>query len=159
MPGPMQPPRPLRYLLALGLAASLAGAQSPKTEVPAATKPAAKKLVLEKGTAADDIRKAYGTPSKILPLETTEPDMKAETWIYRRKSGETVTQEHLSDNVETYTFTTNVTNGNGSAQPVKISTPVLKTKRVTTYQVTSLLIVNGRLEIARLRQETEESYL
>ncbi|MDQ5979165.1 MAG: hypothetical protein QG602_2139 [Verrucomicrobiota bacterium] len=159
MPGLMQNLRPLRFLLALGIAASVIGAVSAKTEAPAATKPAAKKLVLEKGTAADDILKAYGTPFKVLPLETTGQDLKAETWIYRRKSGETVTQEHLSDNVETYTFTTNVTNGVGTAQPVKISTPVLKTKRVTTYQVTSLLIVNGRLEIARLRQETEESYL
>ncbi len=150
--------RSLRLLLALGLAAPLANAQTAQTDAPAAAKPAAKKLVLEKGTAADDILKAYGQPDKIQPLETAAPEIKAETWIYRRKSGETVTQEHLADTVETYTFTTNVTNGNGSAQPVKISTPVLKTKRVTSYQVTSLLIVNGRLEVARLRQEKEESY-
>ena len=114
---------------------------------------------MEKSTAADAILKANGTPYKVVRLETGVKTLKAENWIYRRMVSETVTQEHLSDNVEVYTFTTNVTNGNGSAQPVKISTPVLKSKRVTTYQVTSLLIIAGQLEIAKVRQEREESYL
>lgn len=146
-------------LLACAFVATLAGTATAETAPAAPAKSAATKLVLEKGTAADDILKAYGTPYKVVPLETADKTLKAETWIYRRKASETVTQEHLSDNVEVYTFTTNVTNGNGSAQPVKISTPVLKSKRVTTYQVTSLLIIGGQLEVARVRQEQEESYL
>lgn len=159
MPGFMLTLRSLFRLLACAIVAALTSTASAETAAPAPAKPAATKLVLEKGTAADDILKAYGTPYKVVPLETAEKTLKAETWIYRRKVSETVTQEHLSDNVEVYTFTTNVTNGNGSAQPVKISTPVLKSKRVTTYQVTSLLIIAGHLEIARVRQEREESYL
>jgi hypothetical protein len=149
----------LTTLLAAALLLPFASAESSKEATPAPDKAAAKKLVLEKGTAAADIRKAYGTPYKILPLDTAEKSLKAETWIYRRKAGETVTQEHLSDSVETYNFTVNSTNGNGSVQSVKISTPVLKSKRVTTYQVTSLLIIDGRLEIAKVQQEREESYL
>ncbi len=157
MTGFMLHPRSL--LLAFGLLATLASAASSQTAAPAPDKAAAKKLVLEKGTSADNILKAYGTPYKVLPLDSADKSLKAETWVYRRKAGETVTQEHLSDSVETYNFTVNSTNGNGSVQSVKISTPVLKSKRVTTYQVTSLLIIDGRLEIAKVQQEREESYL
>ncbi|RXK55377.1 hypothetical protein ESB00_05620 [Oleiharenicola lentus] len=148
----------LTTLLAAALFLPFASAEANKEPSPAA-KPAAKKLVLEKGTGAAEIRKAYGTPDQILPIESPDKTLKAEQWIYRRKAKETVTQEHLADNVEVYTFTTNVTNGNGTPQPVKISTPVLKSKRVTLYQVTSLLIVAGQLELARVHQEQEESYL
>ncbi len=148
----------LTTLLVAALFLPFVSAETNKDASPAA-KPATQRLVLEKGTAANDILKAYGTPSKIVPIESPDKAIKAEHWIYRRKAKETVTQEHLADNVEVYTFTTNVTNGVGSAQPVKISTPVLKSKRVTTYQVTSLLIVEGQLELAKVHQEQEESYL
>lgn len=139
--------------------AAVTPAPSPASPAAGPAKEKVAKLVLDKGTPAAEILDHYGKPFQVKPLESPDASLKVEQWIYRRKTAEKVTQEHLADTTEVYNFTVRSSNGNGATMPVKISTPVLKTKRTTTYQVTSLLLVNGALELAKQWTEQEESYL
>ncbi len=117
----------------------------------------AKKLVLAKGVPAQAIIEAYGQPVKILPVETPDPAIKAERWLYRRKTGEHVSQEVMSERTEVYNLTRTGASGADAADIIKVSTPIMGNKRITTYQITSLLIVNGRLELATQSTADEET--
>lgn len=161
---PMKRLAPLFLAAGLGLAPvaafpATAGDGTPAKEAGAAeaAKPAAKKLVLAKGVPAEAIIEAYGQPVKILPVETPDPTIKAERWLYRRKTGEHVSQEIMSERTEVYNLTRTGASGADAADIIKVSTPIMGNKRITTYQITSLLIVNGRLELATQSTADEET--
>lgn len=133
--------RPLTFLIVLA-AALVARAE------PAATKPA-----LEKGMTAEAILKVAGKPAEVVPLKTAEG--KAEKWIYRRKIGQTVKQS-----ADTQSFETRMIGfgGTGGVQLGPVAVPDYRIKYVVSYQVTALLMVDGKLQLGRQWAEREEKY-
>ncbi len=104
---------------------------------------AKEKPVLEKGMPAAMIIQLVGQPDEISPLKSGEG--KAETWIYRRKVGQTV---HQTANTET---TIPALTGFTASGPTIGSAivPDYRLKYVCAYQVTALLMVDGRLQLGR----------
>src|SRR5690349_13898361 len=107
--------------------------------------------VLEKGMEADAIRQLVGQPSEIDPVKSTE--VKAEKWIYRRK----VTQgTYQTANTEARIPALVGTSAGGLIVGETI-VPEYRLKFVKVYQVTALLMINGKLERGRQWTEREES--
>lgn len=149
----------LAAALTLSLASSVLGAELPKPAPKSAeAKAANKQPALEKGTAAADILKRFGQPAEVVPMTSPDPAAHAERWIYRRKADEKIRQDHVSDTREVHQFTSYTANGTPTVKTVVISTPVYKTKVVTTYQVTALLMVNSKLELAKQWKEEREEF-
>ena len=118
---------------------------------PTAKSPA--KPALAKGMTAEEVIKAVGKPVEIKPIESK--DGKAETWIYRRKAGFAFINVPAGTR-EVPVFTGVGTTGNDRVQN---QTEIIYTqKRVTVYQVTSLLMFNDRLVLAKQSKEQSEVY-
>lgn len=118
----------------------------------AADRPAHSKPVLEKGMTADAIVQAVGKPDRIQPLQTS--DGKAEKWIYRRKTGQTVSQT-----ANTQGFIPAMTGVDGGG--VKVGTalvPTYRLKYISDYQVTALLMVNDQLQLGKQWTESDERF-
>jgi hypothetical protein len=81
--------------------------------------------------------------------------MKAERWIYRRKVKETSVQTASSQStIPVYSGA-----GPGSTQAfTNVVVPEYRLKHITVYQVTELLMINGKLEVAKQWMGQEESY-
>lgn len=126
-------------------AAPAAVAALPKKAAPA-------KPILDKGMTAEQVRQAIGAPLAIKPMEAPAGS-KAEMWIYRRVAGETTRPAAVTMKSQP-TFV-----GNEYENPV-MDRPVMdyQLERVTTYQVTALLMVDGKLELARQWKESQRSY-
>jgi len=120
--------------------------------------PAARKFVLDKGVEAAEIHEHYGAPLEIQPIKSPDSAVKAERWIYRRKSSERVVQDQLSSSMESRA----IRKPDGTVETVVVSSgdsPSAQRRRlVITYQVTALLLVNGKLESARQWQQQEEKF-
>lgn len=144
-------------LLALACAPAFA-AETPAADpaAPAATGPKeTKKKVIEKGMNADEITQLFGKPKEIKPMESPDPATKVEQWIYRRKLKEVATQEATGQHmVPTFGGL------NPGGQPILVDVPQIdyRPKIVVIYQVTALLMVNGRLEIAKQWTEQEDTH-
>lgn len=123
----------------------------PAGEAAPASHPA--KRALQKGMTADEIVALIGKPDKIEPMKTAEG--KAEAWTYRRKIDTMVTQ------VPTHTIDITAFNGMPSAGSLSgtVQTPTLaySMETTTTYQVTSLLIYDGKLVVAKQWREREKN--
>lgn len=127
-------------------------AETPATPAPDASKDAAKKKVVEKGMNSVEITELYGKPKEIKPMESPDPQAKVEQWIYRRKIKETTVQVATGSRmVQTYSGFSG-TGNNITEVPEVIYSP----KVVIIYQVTALLMVNDKLEIAKQWNEQEE---
>jgi hypothetical protein len=117
-----------------------------------AAKPA-KKKTLEKGMTADAVLATAGKPAEIKPMAAPDPETKVEQWIYRRKLKET------SVPVATGQHTVQTFGGTAVGGGVNIvETPVIdySQKLVAVYQVTALLMINGKLEIAKQWVEQDD---
>ncbi|WP_069960552.1 hypothetical protein [Lacunisphaera limnophila] len=152
-----------RFVLVLSLilgVPALASAADDKTPDPTSSEPAPapgakKKRMLEKGMEADTVELLYGKPAEIKPMETPDATTKAEQWIYRRKVSEkTIQTADTQSTIPTF--------GRADAGGVSIvDVPIVtyRLKHLTTYQVTALLMVNGRLEVAKQWQEVDSAYV
>lgn len=140
-----------RSTIATALAALLLLAGS--STLSAATAPAKAKPVLEIGMDADTIIRLYGKPAEIQPLSNA--DTKAEKWIYRRKA-----REYTAQDASGVTMIPAFIGISGSGAPMIADTPILdyKIKYITVYQVTALLLVDGKLTLGKQWQEKEEKY-
>lgn len=136
-------------LIAAALAAPAFGRQPPAAAAAAPAKPA-----LAKGMSAEEIVKIVGQPDSVRPLENSV-NVKAEVWTYRRLMHEEVRETATN----TSTIPTYVGPMGGGPQGMG-SVPSLeyKLERVRTYQVTALLMVDGRLTMARQWKEQERHY-
>lgn len=115
------------------------------------------KLVLDKGLDGDAILKSYGKPYEIKPMEVPDKDLKVERWIYRRKINESTTQTPVGyTTITPPNATINGTPNNSFTTTTQI--PIYKLKRTTIYQVTELLMVENKLELAKQRTEREEAF-
>lgn len=101
------------------------------------------KPVIEKGMNADMIVQLIGRPDEVSPLKADAG--KAETWIYRRKVGQTVHQT-----ANTQAFIPAMTGFTAGGMTLgKALVPDYRLKHVEAYQVTALLMVDGKLQLAR----------
>jgi len=112
---------------------------------------------LDKGLDGDAILKSYGKPYEIKPMEVPDKDLKVERWIYRRKINESTTQTPVGyTTITPPNATINGTPNNSFTTTTQI--PIYKLKRTTIYQVTELLMVENKLELAKQRTEREEAF-
>jgi hypothetical protein len=108
--------------------------------------------VLEKGMTEAQIIAAIGHPDTVKPMHVPGSDLaKAETWVYRRQVGTRQMQ------VATGTRDVPTFNGMGLGNDANGTRPepVYSTKFVRIYSVTSLLMIDGKLELARQTTETD----
>jgi hypothetical protein len=132
------------------LALSSTRAAETKTKSAGATSPT--QPVLEKGMSADAILKIYGKPDDVTPLKST--DVKAEKWTYRRILKESVIQTADTQR----TVNTFGGFGEGGTKMVDAIEPDYRLKYVKIYQVTSLLMVDGKLTLGKQWVERNEAY-
>jgi hypothetical protein len=178
--GDMNPPSSLRaILLGLGFAvasgfaagskagdsapkADKAGKQDVASEAAAKSNPEKKsspdsaapkrKRALEKGMTEETIIEIIGKPMEVRPMEA--PDGKAEMWIYRQETGQRSVQVVVGEReIPAYTGVGNANEGMRTTKEL-----IYGTKHVKTYRVTSLLMFNGQLTVARQTQEQSETY-
>ncbi len=117
----------------------------------AAVQPAKAKPVLDKGMEAATIIQLVGQPNEITPIKSG--DSKAETWLYRRKVGQTVFQ---TANTEAL-IPAMVGFDSGGMIIGRALVPDYRLKYAAAYQVTALLMVDGKLQLGRQWiQKTEE---
>jgi hypothetical protein len=119
----------------------------------AAPAPARSKPRLEKGMSAEEIRQLLGRPNDIAKVKS--PDDNAERWTYRRKIGQTVEQ---TANTRTFVLAMTGVNGDLAPQIGPVPVPEYRLKYIAAYQVTALLIVDGKLEFGRQWYERDERF-
>lgn len=137
----------------LSVLTATAFAADPAT--PAAPDPAAKKKVIEQGMDGEEITALFGRPLEIKPMKTEAAGAKAEQWIYRRKLKETTSSSAAAPNSMP---TLSMSDANNAAYQMHVPVAQYRIQRITTYQVTALLMVNGRLEAAKQWTERTEAY-
>jgi hypothetical protein len=132
--------------LALLVSAVLAGACGAAIES-TKTKP-----VLEKGMDAATIIQLVGKPDEISRLQSGEAN--AETWIYRRKINQTIHQT-----ANTQAFIPAMVGFQASGPVIgKALVPEYRLKYVRDYQVTALLMVDGKLQLGRQWLAQDEQF-
>ncbi|ACB77370.1 hypothetical protein Oter_4096 [Opitutus terrae PB90-1] len=139
-------------LSACGVAAGWAAQPAPKDAQPPAGQAKAKsdKPALAKGMTAEQVLKIAGKPDEIRPIKN--PNAKAEAWIYRRVLART-SRETATHVVERPAFQGPGPSGEGVAID-----PVTRQERITTYQVTWVLMIEGRMQVAKQTREVERSF-
>ncbi len=113
---------------------------------------AAGQPVLEKGMEGAAIKKIAGQPAEIQEMKAD--GVKAEKWIYRRILNEGTIQ---TANTQAY-VPAMVGFDSGGMKTGKTLVPEYRLKYVKVYQVTALLMVDGKLERGRQWTEREESF-
>jgi hypothetical protein len=110
------------------------------------------KPVLQKGMDAASILRLVGKPDEISPLKSDTTA--AETWIYRRKVGQTIQQT-----ANTQAFIPAMV-GFDAGGPVigKAVVPQYRLKYIREYQVTALLMVDGKLQLGRQWVTQDEQF-
>lgn len=118
----------------------------------AASQPAKTKPVLDKGMEATTILQLVGQPDEIKPIKSS--DLKAETWIYRRKLSQTIQQ---TANTQAY-IPAMVGFDSGGVIIGKALVPEYRLKYIRAYQVTALLMVDGKLQVGRQWVDQDEQF-
>jgi hypothetical protein len=138
------------FWLAAANASALTAPDQPQAESKAA--PAAKGEI-EKGMSGDQIVALIGKPATIEKLK--DADAKAEKWIYRRAVNHRV--EEQATTVANEGAFIGTAGGNNNTLGTR---PVIQygLKHIDTYRVTALLMVNGKLQMARQWNEQRVSY-
>lgn len=140
------------FLLVCGLALAAQGESS----APSAKKDAAKvansrgKPVLEKGMSEEEIVRLIGKPASVEAMAA--PQGKAEKWTYRRVVGRNMVQSGINQGMAPA-----FTGPTMGEELGKVAVLEYRLKSVTTYQVTSLLMFDGKLVVAKQWKEQGES--
>ncbi|HVU25134.1 MAG TPA: hypothetical protein VHE13_13490 [Opitutus sp.] len=110
------------------------------------------KPTLAKGMTADEVLKAVGKPAEVKPMKTETG--KAEEWIYRRELGKRVVRV-ASGEREVPVFDGM---GLGSGAMKTRHEIIYTSKHVTVYQVTTLLMFDGKLILANQKVEQDDRF-
>ena len=108
--------------------------------------------VLKKGMPADEVIRSIGKPESIKPMQT--PEGKAEVWIYRRVANSVSRQAAVT--TESVPAFNGIGVGNDSSGSVTI--PSYRMEHITVYQVSSLLMFDGKLVTATQKVEQESHF-
>jgi hypothetical protein len=133
-------------LALVGLLVSTVGATAADSRS-ARTKP-----VLEKGMPGTTIIQLVGKPDEINPIQAEGTH--SETWIYRRKLDETVKQ---TANTQAY-IPAMVGFDAGGVVIGRALVPEYRLKYIRNYQVTALLMVDGKLQLGRQWVAQDEQF-
>lgn len=115
------------------------------------------KKPLEKGMTGDEVMALIGKPQQVKPMAKQEGvDGKSEIWIYRRPAGERSVQV-VTGTREVPAFSGLGQNGTDMASGTRTEL-IYGNKTVKMYHVTSLLMMDGKLVLARQTQEQEENF-
>ncbi len=142
-------------LIAVALAGLLASsvAQAASTDSTAIAPASVANRTLNPGMSAEAIVKQIGRPLEITPIKVAEGQ--AEIWIYRRQlARETRHTPTSSQSIPAFVGIS----GNTGAVIGTTSTAVYSIENITTYQVTSLLMFEGKLRVAKQSQEQTRSF-
>ena len=114
------------------------------TQTASASAPSTAKPALVKGMTAEQVEQIAGKPAEIKPIDS--PQGKAETWTYRR-----VVDRQTRQVAATVAAVDTFRGGTG----VMGSTPMLeyRLESTTIYQVTALLMFDGKLVLAKQWRE------
>jgi len=123
----------------------------PKAE--AATK--TPKRSLHQGMTADEVIAIVGKPDKVAPMKT--PDGKAEIWTYRRQVGTTTMQVPSHELNAGYHDRPSAATDSQPLGFVNRPSMAYALETTTTYQVTSLLMYEDKLVVAKQWTEQEKS--
>jgi hypothetical protein len=110
------------------------------------------KPVLDKGMESALIAQLVGEPDEINPMKSDAG--KAETWIYRRKVSQTIQQ---TANTQAY-IPAMVGFDSGGMIIGQALVPQYRLKYIRAYQVTALLMVDGKLHLGRQWTEEDEQF-
>ena len=155
--------RPISSLLSiavLALAGRAGAAGFDATPAPKATETTATQKasptsgkMLDKGMTAEEIVGLIGKPSTVTTLKGTE--LKAEKWTYRHLLEQRTVQEPTSVvNAPSFNGASGSGNNGLGSRPEMQYTM----KYIAIYQVTALLMIDGRLELARQWKEEQVTY-
>jgi hypothetical protein len=115
------------------------------------------KKPLEKGMTGDEVIALIGKPQQVKPMPKQEgAEGKAEVWIYRRPAGEKSIQV-VTGTQEVPAFNGLGQTGNDMASGTRTEM-LYGNKTVKMFHVTSLLMMDGKLVLARQTQEQEENF-
>jgi hypothetical protein len=130
-------------ILALGSFACAVNAAEPPAAPPAEKKAKEKKekKPLAKGMTAEEVMQIVGKPAEVKAVES--PEGNGEMWLYRRVAKRDTTQVATSV-IDVPVFSPMSPNLEGTMKEV-----VYSTQNVTYYQVTALLMVEGKLVYAK----------
>jgi hypothetical protein len=125
----------------------------PGSARPAADPAKSPRRMLEKGMPGETIIQLIGRPVEIAPL--VHDEVIAEKWTYRRLVDERTVQEAATD----YTIPAFI-GFTASGPEIGTATQLgFHLKHVKTYQVTSLLMVDGKLVVAKQWREENQTYV
>jgi hypothetical protein len=108
--------------------------------------------VLKKGMPAADVLRLIGKPDLVQPMDTKEG--KAEVWIYRRLA-KTVHQQSATGVASIPAFTGM---GLGNDATGTASTLTYRMEEISIYQVSSLLMFDGKMAAASQKVERESRF-
>lgn len=136
------------------LSVSVRGALEASAEANAparATSQAPAKRAISKGMTAEQVLQLVGKPTEVKPMAS--PAGKAEVWIYRRVADKWTQQTAAT--TETVMMYAGLGLDNDGIRPVTV--PSMRMERIKIYQVTSLLMFEGKLVEAKQRFEKERT--
>lgn len=137
-------------LLMVSARAADQAAASPPEAVRTAPAQAPARPALAKGMTAEAVIQVVGKPFEVKPMASAAG--RAEIWIYRRVARKWTQQTAAGmDSVPMFTGLGQTNDGMHA-----VSVPSQKLEQVTIYQVTSLLMFDGRLVEATQRLEKEQ---
>lgn len=109
---------------------------------------------IQKGMTADAVLGLIGKPREIRPIETE--GVRGESWIYRRVAKRVINQvAPTTQKVPTWGGP-GVNSKNGEIVDVDI--PLMRNERITIYQMTALLFIDGKLVASKQWHERESLF-
>lgn len=136
----------------LAMMSGLRAAEDTKRSVPAErpSKSSGAKTALAKGMTAEQVQAIVGKPNEIRPIKNSKA--KAETWVYRRLIEQRTEQTATGVEIRP-AFVGLGVQGDGT-----VTVPATRLERITTYQITWVLMIDGRMEMAKQTREVARSF-
>ncbi len=125
-----------------------AGASGPASEV-VQGKPA-----IQKGMTAETVLGLIGKPREVRPIEAE--GVQGESWIYRRVAKRVINQVAPTTQKVPAWGGPGVNSKNGEI--IDVDVPFMRNERVTIYQMTALLFIDGKLVASKQWHERESLF-
>jgi hypothetical protein len=137
---------------ALAFAATDTAAENKNGNAPAANQPSSPKPTLQRGMTAEAITKLLGKPVEVRAMPS--PEGKAEVWTYRRVA-DRLTRPVVAQVENTPAFVGVGVQNEGIGS---VASPVYRMQSTVVYQITWVLMLNGKMVTAKQGREQESSY-
>lgn len=142
----------LSALVACAVSCPLVGASPSTEQAPAAAKPA--KPSVQKGMTADAVVAIIGRPMEIKPVVTEAGT--GESWIYRRVARRVTNP--VAPTVEKVPMWGGPGVNPAGGEIIDVNVPFQRLERITVYQMTALLFVDGKVVASKQWAEQERTF-